>query len=103
MRYIRMVCDTQFCGTRMEEYIKTEMTDKELDQLGVELAHENAESYDYMVFGWGEDAESYAESEGISIEEAEGVMEDYYANASYYWEEITEEEYLNEGGDGKIW
>mgnify|MGYP006327739469 CR=1 FL=1 len=94
MRYIKMVCDTEFCGTREEWYIKTNMTDEELEELGRELAYENAASYDYMVFGWGEDAESYAESEGISIEEAEGVMEDYYANASYYWEEITEEEKL---------
>ena len=103
MRYIKMVCDTQLWGTRIEEYIKTEMTDAELDQLGVELARENAESYDYMVYGWGEDAESYAESEDISLEEAEGMMEDYYAEASYEWEEISEEEYLEEGGNGKIW
>lgn len=103
MRYIRMVCDTGFCGTRMEEYIKTEMTDAELNQLGAELAYENAASYDYMVYGWGEDAETYAEGCDISIEEAEGIMEDYYAEASYDWEEISEEEYLDEGGDGKIW
>ena len=49
----------------------------------------------------GEDAESYAESEGISIEEAEGMMEDYYANASYDWEEITEEEWLD--NEGQVW
>lgn len=101
MKYIKMVVDTDFCGTRDERYFKTEMSDKELDNLGSELAQENAESYDYMVFGWGEDAESYAESEGISIEEAEGMMEDYYANASYYWEEITEEEWLD--NEGQVW
>lgn len=101
MRYIKMVCDTDFTGTRDERYFKTNMTDKELDNLGQELAYENAESYDYMVFGWGETAEGFAELEGVSIEEAEGMIEDYYANASYYWEEITEEEWLD--NEGQVW
>lgn len=101
MRYIKMVVDTDFTGTRDERYIKTSMTDKELDNLGQELAYENAESYDYMVFGWGETAEGFAELEGVSVEEAEDMMEDYYANASYYWEEITEEEWLD--NEGQVW
>jgi hypothetical protein len=96
-----MVCDTDFTGTRDEQYIKTNMTDKELDNLGQELAYDNASSYDYMVFGWGETAEGFAELEGVSVEEAEGMMEDYYANASYYWEEITEEEWLD--NEGQVW
>ena len=102
MRYIRMVVDTQFCGTREERYFKTDMTDKELNDYGAEWAHENAESYDYMVFGWGETAESYAELEGISVEEAEEMMANYYSEADYYWEEITEEEYLEEGGKENV-
>ena len=101
MKYIKMVVDTDFTGTRDEQYIETNMTNKELDNLGQELAYENAESYDYMVFGWGETAEGFAELEGVSIEEAEGMMEDYYANASYYWEEITEEEWLD--NEGQVW
>ena len=101
MRYIKMVVDTDFCGTRDERYLKTNYSDNMLNTLGAELAQENAESYDYMIFGWGETAESYAESEGISIEEAEGMMEDYYANASYDWEEITEEEWLD--NEGQVW
>ena len=94
MRYIRMVVDTMYTGTREENYMKTDMTDKQLNDYGSEWARENAEAYDYLVYGWGEDAESYAEANGITVEEAEAEMEDYYAEASYYWEEISEEEYL---------
>ena len=93
-RYIRMVVDTQFCGTREEEYFETDMTDKELNDHGAEWAYENAQSYEYLVFGWGETAEGYAESMDISVEEAEEMMDNYYSEADYYWEEITKEEYL---------
>lgn len=93
MRYIKIEGDTQFCGTHFEEYLKTNMTDKELNEYCAELAHSNAESYDYMVYGWGEDAESYAESCGITLEEAEEEMEFYYENATAYWKEVSKEEY----------
>lgn len=93
MRYIKVFGETQFCGTAFELYLKTDMTDGELYAYASELALENAEQYDYMVFGWGEDAESYAEDCGISIEEAEELMENYYADVYGDWEEVTEEEY----------
>ena len=95
MRYIKMVLDTDYCGTKNEKYLATEASDKELDEMLSEEAYENAEQYEYFVFGWGEDAESYAEECDISIEEAEEELEDFYSNsvANSYWEEITKEEY----------
>lgn len=59
------------------------------------MAYENAEGYEYMVFGWGEDVESYAEDNDISLEEAEEELEAFYADAqgASYWEEVSEEEY----------
>jgi hypothetical protein len=95
MRYIKLVLDTEFCGTKNEIYLATEATDTELTAMVAEEAYSNAEQYDYMVFGWGEDAESYAEECGISVEEAEEELEQYYMEAQdcSYWEEITEEEY----------
>ena len=95
MRYIKMVLNTEYAGTEDVIYLKTEATDTELYAMVAEEAYSNAEQYDYMVFGWGEDAESYAEENGISVEEAEEELNSYYgeAQAYSYWEEITEEEY----------
>lgn len=95
MRYIKMVLDTEYVGTKNEIYLKTEATKLELSDMVAEEAYSNAEQYDYMVFGWGEDAESYAKENGISVEEAEEELHSYYEGAQTcsYWEEITEEEY----------
>lgn len=95
MRYIKIVLDTEYVGTKNEIYLKTEATDTELSAMVAEEAYSNAEQYDYMVFGWGEDAESYAENCGITVEEAEEELNSYYEEAQgcSYWEEITKEEY----------
>ena len=95
-RYIKFVVDTDFVGTKNEIYMETEMNDKELDETLSELAYENAEDYDYMVFGWNQDAETYAEDAGISLEEAEEMMEAYYAEAqaNSHWEEVSEAEFV---------
>ena len=95
MRYIKIILDTGYCGTRDEKYIHTDMTNGQLNEYVSDEAAANAEQYDYMVFGWGEDAYSYAQDNDISIEEAEQEMEDFYASAqeNSYWEEISEEEY----------
>jgi hypothetical protein len=95
MRYIKIVLDTEYCRTKNEIYMETDMNDRELDETCSELAYENAEDYDYMVLGWGEDIESYAEANDMSFEEVEEMMEQYYQDAqgASYWEEVTKEEY----------
>lgn len=98
MRYIKIICGTAYCGTENTEYIKTDMTNEQLDSYMSDVAADNASSYEYLVYGWDNSPESYAEEEGISVEEAEGMMEEYYAEAYANWEEITEEEY-KEGTD----
>ena len=95
MKYIKIEGGTGFCGTDFTEYLETEMSNIELDHYCIDAAYENADQYAYMVYGWGEDAESYAEYNDISVEEAEAEMEKYYAEAYADWEEITEEEYRN--------
>lgn len=94
MRYIRIKGGTGYCGQDFEDFLKTEMTDEELDELVGEMAQENAEQYDYTIWGWGVyAAEEYAEENDVSVEEAEQMKEDYYIDAYAYWEEITKEEY----------
>lgn len=96
MRYIKVYGEAAYCGTSFEEYLETDMTDKELDEYVSDKVVENAESYDYMVFGWDTSMEEYVEENGITMELAEQMMEDYYADASGSWEEITKEEYEDE-------
>lgn len=95
MRYIKIVLDTAYCGTKEERYIETNMTDKELNDIVADEAFNHAENYAYMVYGFGETAEEYAEGCGISIEEAIEELELYYEDsaANSYWEEVTKEEY----------
>ena len=95
MRYIKFVLNTGYCGTQDVVYMKTDMDDRGLNITCSELAQENAEQYEYMIFGWGVDAVTYAEENDMSIEDAEQEIEDYYqdANDNSYWKEVSEEEY----------
>ena len=93
MRYIKITGGTGYAGTDFEDYLQNEMTDEQLNRYVIDCAYENAEGFDYMVYGWGCSVEEYAEENEISIEEAEGMMEEYYSEAYADWEEITEEEY----------
>ena len=94
MRYIKVGYGNGYCGCDGEEYLHTDMSDKELDNYAQEQAMNNAESYQYMVWGWDYNtAEEYAEENDVSVEEAEEMMEYYWENIESYWEEITQEEY----------
>ena len=92
-RYVKICYGTLYCGTDGEEYLYTDMTDEELESYCNTAASDNAEQYDYLVFGFGEDAESYAAENDILVEEAEQELADYYAEAWGSWEIITKEEY----------
>ena len=113
MRYIELTVDTGYAGTSQIEYLKTDNLDmhiighlqsnkvrKIIDVVSmiqsldsISLAEEISEMYEYVVLGWDEDVYSYAESNGIDVEEAEQMIEDYYSDAGYSWVEISEEEY----------
>ena len=53
IRYIKFEGKCYYVGTDFEEYLKTDMSDKELDEYAKELMELNAESYQYLVFGVG--------------------------------------------------
>ena len=88
MFYFVFVADTPYAGTRMEDYraFEERPDNDELDELADELRQLNAESYDYLVTGWNCDA--YDDEE----EEAQ-ALQDYYADCSGTWREISQEEY----------
>ena len=100
-RYIKMVLDTAFVGTQNIFYMDTNMNDRELDAYCADEALQNAADYDYLVLGWGVEPEDYAEDNGFSVEEAEQMLEDYANTAleNSYWEEVDEQEYLENGGE----
>ena len=88
MFYFRFTADTPYCGTELVDYQKFEErpTDAELDEIAEDIARSNAESFEYLVIGWDDDS-----FEGED-EEAE-ALENYYADCTGTWEEITEEEF----------
>ena len=69
-RYIKFEGNCYYTGTDFEEYLKTDMSDKELDEHARDLIELNAPSYEYLVFGWDTTIKEIAEEENCSIEEA---------------------------------
>ena len=87
--YIKFTADTPYCGT--ESIVYMEFDEKPsaqwLDEQATEMANENAGSYEYLVTGWNDDMFD-------DEEERDAALEDYYASCGCEWEEVTEEEYL---------
>ena len=86
MKYFKFTVDTDIVGTEdtIYEEFEDDVDQKTLENRGQELATENAESYDYLVLGWGNEPETEEEQEEI---------DDFYANATYEYEEVSKEEY----------
>ena len=88
MFYFKFTADTPYCGTEITNYrgFDERPTDTELDEMAEEFGLLNAESFEYLVTGWGEDNFDNED------EEAEAI-DNYYADCTGTWEEITEEEF----------
>ena len=86
MRYFKFTADTNICGTEDVSYeeFENDVTEEQLNDWATDKAQENAESYEYLVIGWG--------NEEITEEEQE-ELDFYYENATCGWEEVSFEEY----------
>ena len=86
MRYFEFVVDTDIVGTQaiIYEAFEDNVLQETLETRGQELAMENAESYEYLVLGWGNKPETREEQEQIY---------DFYESATYEYVEISREEY----------
>ena len=93
MKYYKFVADTPCCGTENTYYLELEdsITDSELGDIAEEYNQENAESYEYLIFGWCCDP---VEDGDMTEEEYEEIMDNYYSDCTCTWEEISKEEYL---------
>lgn len=87
MRYIRITGNNGYYGSDFEEVVKIDdnLTSEDIDFIAEQLTYEYAEDNSYLATNW---------DEGFETEEEE---ENYFLNALDHtnWEEITEEEYLN--------
>ena len=95
MFYYKITADTPYCGTEMEDYVAFEErpTNAELDELAEEMCRNNAESYEYLVSGWNDEM-----FEDMTEEEQAEEIDNYYADCSGTWVEVSDEEYLEEMG-----
>lgn len=76
MRYIRFRGSTPYCGTAYDEVEEFDdsVTDEELDEISEDKRLQNAESYEYLATGWGDDFETEEEREQY-YEDCEGSWE----------------------------
>lgn len=84
--YYKFIADTPYAGTEevfYQMYAGERPTIDYLDNEAEEFCRQNAESYKYLVAGWRE-------------EPNEEDLNNYYADCTCYWEEITEQEYFEE-------
>lgn len=92
MKYYKFTADTPYCGTENVYYqeVDDDVADITLGDMAEEFAHDNAESFEYLVFGWDYDPVEEGE---MTAEEYEQEMENYYCDCTCTWEEISEEEF----------
>lgn len=82
MKYVKFSYSNGYCGCDGEEYqeFDDDITDAELSQIAIDLAMDNAESYEHIVYvGIDEEEEDYAEAR-------QEALDDYYENCvqGYY-------------------
>lgn len=86
MKYVKFYGSNGYTGTNYEFYetFDDDATEVIIDEYSKNLAYENAEMYEYVVRGWGEDWDSEEE------------YKEYYNYALDYcdWEYCSKEEYI---------
>lgn len=94
MFYYKFTASTVYCGTENEFYEKFEKepSSDTLEQIASEYADSNAEDFEYLLTGREYDA---FENE----DEREEALNNYYADATCTYEQITENEYKEVMGD----
>lgn len=93
MKYYRFMAETPYAGADNDTYMAFEddVTEEHLDAVAAELCNTNAESFEYLIFGWEYDP---VEEGDMTQEEYDEEVQNYYADCLCTYEEISEEEYL---------
>ena len=89
MFYYKIKVSTIYCETDNEHYIASQeqMTEEELRDTAEDLMRENAESFEYLITGWNDE-----NIEDMSEDEVQELLDNYYADCSCEYGEITKEE-----------
>lgn len=92
MVYYKFTASTPYCGTENDYYEKyeTKPTEDQLAETASEYARQNGEDFEYLLTGWEDD---YFDNE----DEKEEALDNYYADCECSYEEITEEEWKENG------
>ena len=94
MFYVKFTASTPYCGTENSycQAFENRPTNRKLEDYANEFCTSNAEGFEYLITGL--DYDNY-ETE----EEMEEALNNYYADCDCYFEEISEEEYLEQIGE----
>lgn len=97
MKYFKFTVGTPYCGTEEERYLAfpDSVTEEELEEYAEEMAHNQGESFEYLVFGW--DADPVGDGE-MSQEEYDEQIDNFYADCHCGYVEVSEEEFVENGG-----
>lgn len=95
MRYIKFYGGTPFCGTDYEEYeaFEDNTTNEELDSESAERSYANANMYEDLETDYSVYREDFDTKEAYDEAIAE-ASDEYYAECSGDWEEVSYEEFL---------
>lgn len=69
--------------------------EKILEEEGADAAHNFAEDYEYLIFGWDFNLDEAIDSGELTEADYDEIISDYYNEAGYHWEFVSEEEYLD--------
>ena len=73
--------------------------EKMLEEDGADAAHSLAEDYEYRLFGWDFNLEEAIDSGELTEADYNDIVSNYYGEAGYHWEFVSEAEYLENQGD----
>ena len=95
MRYIKFSMSVGYAGTNDYEYrvVEDTCTDEELFEIAEGIGNDHAESYEFLATN-DLDRSDYDTQEEYD-EDYSCAIEDYWANISCFWEEVSEEEYFD--------
>ena len=98
MRYVKIEAETPYCGTDMTEYLafEDEVPDAEIYDYAEDIANDHYDRYEYLATDDMAE-EDYATIEDFEVAEA-GALEDYRERCGWSWEEVSREEWEENGG-----
>ena len=99
MKFVKFFGGTNFCGQEFERYevFNDMISEEELSHYAGELAQDNAAMFDcHSLYGLSEEDYDTIEDYETALEEASA---EFYENAWGSWEEISEKDFLENGGN----